>query len=232
MIVADQSLLESAVFRPATSLGGTLKYPTVETSAAALLHSIIQDHPFHNGNKRTALVASLVFLDENGFFPDFDEDEVFRIVMQTAQHRIADVALGDVADREVLAISDWLCAHCRTVEQGNRQIPFRKLRRILVRFGCHIYGPFGNKVEVTRSIGRQGILQRIFRGGTTTLRTQLSYNGEGRDVGRATIKKIRHDLQLDDQHATDSHAFYSSEAMRAEDFIAYYRKALDRLARF
>jgi len=55
--VWSEHLLNSAVFRPWTAIGGTLKYPTVETSAAALLHSIILDHPFHNGNKRTALVS-------------------------------------------------------------------------------------------------------------------------------------------------------------------------------
>jgi len=53
--VQSESLLASAVFRPKTALGETLKYPTIETSAAALLHSIIHNHPFHNGNKRTAL---------------------------------------------------------------------------------------------------------------------------------------------------------------------------------
>ena len=57
--VRSEQLLASAVFRPKTALGQTLKYTTVETCAAALLHSIIQDHPFHNGNKRTALVSTL-----------------------------------------------------------------------------------------------------------------------------------------------------------------------------
>lgn len=67
--VRSADLFASALFRPKTAIGNTLKYSTVETSAAALLHSIIQDHPFHNGNKRTGLVAMLVFLDENGLFP-------------------------------------------------------------------------------------------------------------------------------------------------------------------
>ncbi|MFC1738306.1 type II toxin-antitoxin system death-on-curing family toxin [Planctomycetota bacterium] len=80
--VQSESLLASAVFRPQTALGGILKYPTVETSATALLHSITHEHPFHNGNKRTALVSTLVFLDKNGFFPEFNEEQAFKLVMK------------------------------------------------------------------------------------------------------------------------------------------------------
>ena len=64
--IRDRNLLDSAAFRPKTSLGDTAKYPTVEMAAAALLHSLVLNHAFYNGNKRTALVAVLVFLDENG----------------------------------------------------------------------------------------------------------------------------------------------------------------------
>ncbi len=231
--VRSESLLASAVFRPQTSLGDTLKYPTVETSAAALLHSIIQDHPFHNGNKRTALVATLVFLDENGLFPDFDQDEVFKLVLQVAQHRVADGYTNDLADREVLAIADWLCEHCRFLEQGNRQMPVRKLRRILAKYGCQIYGPVGNKLEITLDIATQGIFHWIFGGKRVTrLHAQLPYSGDGRDVSKRTIRKIRQDLHLDDLHGIDSHAFYGMEAMKPADFIVYYRKTLYRLAKF
>ena len=44
--------------RPQTGLGTIDKYPTIEQKAAALLHSLIKNHAFHNGNKRTALVAA------------------------------------------------------------------------------------------------------------------------------------------------------------------------------
>ncbi len=61
--VRSEHLLASAVFRPQTANGSTLKYPTIEMAGAALLHALVHDHPFHNGNKRTALVSLLVFLD-------------------------------------------------------------------------------------------------------------------------------------------------------------------------
>ncbi len=87
--VRELSLLESAVFRPQTSFGVTNKYPTIEMAGAAVAHSLIHNHPFHNGNKRTALVSLLVFLDSNNFMLACNEDELFRLVLQTAQHTAA-----------------------------------------------------------------------------------------------------------------------------------------------
>lgn len=52
----SSEMLGSAAYRPHTSLGHTLKYPTVEFAGAALFHSVILNHAFFNGNKRTALV--------------------------------------------------------------------------------------------------------------------------------------------------------------------------------
>ena len=64
--VRDQHMLESACFHPQTASFSSLKYPTVESAAAALLYALVKNHAFHNGNKRTALVSMLAFLDVNG----------------------------------------------------------------------------------------------------------------------------------------------------------------------
>lgn len=226
--VQSESLLASAVFRPRTALGKTLKYPTIETSAAALLHSLIHDHPFHNGNKRTALVSTLVFFDENGFFPDFDENEAFKLVMQLAQHQIVNHQRQNLADREVLAVADWFYQRCRPIEKGDKQIPFRKLRNILTSYNCELDHTAGSRVNITRIVKER----RIFRLNEIKISTQISYSGEGRDVPRGTIKKIRKDLHLDEPHGVDSHDFYAKEHMMATDFIIRYRKTLDRLAKF
>ena len=61
--VKDEGLLSSAVHRPQTSLGSHRKYESVEMAAAALFHSIVLNHAFYNGNKRTGLVSLIAFLD-------------------------------------------------------------------------------------------------------------------------------------------------------------------------
>ena len=225
--VRDVNLLASAVYRPHTALGNTYKYRTIESAAAALLHAIILDHPFYNGNKRTALVAMLVFLDEYGFFPIIDQDEAFKLVMQIAQHQIAPNGFQNQTDREVITIAHWICKHTRFLELGNRPLQWRKLRRILVAYGCRSQVS-GAHIIIERDVTKPGSFGRKK---TTHLKTNVSYGDEGRDVGKGTIKKIRYDLELDDVHGIDSHAFYSKAPDRIADFITEYRKTLRRLAK-
>ena len=71
----DRGLLESAVARPQASAFGVDAYPDLASKAAALLHSLVLNHAFVDGNKRTAFVTSLAFLRLNGqgFRPDVKE---------------------------------------------------------------------------------------------------------------------------------------------------------------
>ena len=64
--VRDENLLGSAISRPATGFAGQEKYRTIEQKAGALLHSLAKNHAFHNGNKRTAFMSMLVFMERNG----------------------------------------------------------------------------------------------------------------------------------------------------------------------
>lgn len=61
------SLLHSAIERPKVTFGGNDLYPTVYEKATALFHSLINNHPFKDGNKRTALLALVRFLHLNGY---------------------------------------------------------------------------------------------------------------------------------------------------------------------
>jgi death-on-curing protein len=197
-------------------------------AAAALFHSIVHDHPFFNGNKRTALVSMLVLLDENGIMPECAEDDLFQLVLRLAQHKL--VSLGkDLADREVVHVAEWLHVRCRNVEKGDRPIQWRKLRQILAGFGCELSQPkVGNRINIRRTHEERGRLGRTRR---RTLSTQVKYTDEGREALVDTVKKIRRDLWLDEEHGVDSLDFYQRGGPSAAGFIAKYRKTLKRLAR-
>lgn len=60
-------LLESALQRPQSSFMGEDLYPTVFNKAAALIHSLLMNHPFVDANKRTAMSSGVAFLHFNGF---------------------------------------------------------------------------------------------------------------------------------------------------------------------
>ncbi|MFC4075468.1 type II toxin-antitoxin system death-on-curing family toxin [Salinithrix halophila] len=59
--------LEAVVYRPMAESFGHEVHPTLWRKAAAMTQSLVQDHPFHNGNKRTALAALGTFLRLNGY---------------------------------------------------------------------------------------------------------------------------------------------------------------------
>ena len=66
----DQGLLESAAAAPQASFGGELLIRDPVEIAAAYLFYLCRNHPFVDGNKRTALAAALVFLQQNGMLKD------------------------------------------------------------------------------------------------------------------------------------------------------------------
>jgi len=65
--VRDFSLLHSAVERPKATYEEQDLYPTVFSKAAALLQSLCLNHPFTDGNKRTAWISTKRFLRINGY---------------------------------------------------------------------------------------------------------------------------------------------------------------------
>lgn len=65
--IRDLGLIESAVARPKATFGGEYLYPSLFDKAAALLQSLLKNHAFVDGNKRTALTSAGIFLRKNGY---------------------------------------------------------------------------------------------------------------------------------------------------------------------
>ena len=86
----EPSLLESAVAAPqATMIGEPLFTDPVEVAAAYLFY-LCQNHPFVDGNQRTALATCLVFLSENGLLPDekLDADAWEKLTLEVASSQL------------------------------------------------------------------------------------------------------------------------------------------------
>ncbi|MGJ8696014.1 MAG: type II toxin-antitoxin system death-on-curing family toxin [Verrucomicrobiaceae bacterium] len=96
--VKDLGLLESAIAAPQASFGGQAMITDVIEVAAAYLFHVCQNHPFNDGNKRTALAAALVFLVENGKLAadvELDCDAWETLVLDVAASRIGKAELGE-----------------------------------------------------------------------------------------------------------------------------------------
>lgn len=83
----DQGLLESALSQPQATFGGDFVHDGLFAMAAAYLFHIVSNHPFVDGNKRTGLLAALVFLDLNGIAIERESETLYNLTMAVAQGR-------------------------------------------------------------------------------------------------------------------------------------------------
>ncbi len=93
--IRETGLLQSAVGSAAATFGGEFLHQSLFEMAAAYLYGICRNHPFVDGNKRTALMAALTFLEMNGIEIDADESKFFELVIGVAEGRVtkAEVAV-------------------------------------------------------------------------------------------------------------------------------------------
>jgi death-on-curing family protein len=83
----DVGLIDSATARPFQSVLGNDAYPTIPEKAAALFHSLNANHCFHNGNKRTAVLAFDIFLAANGHFGLLSNEAMHSLAERTASYK-------------------------------------------------------------------------------------------------------------------------------------------------
>ena len=87
--VADQGLLESAVSMPTAGFAGEFLHKSLPAVAAAYLFHICKNHPFFDGNKRVAVVASEVFLNVNGMRLDVTNEELKQLCLGVAAGEVS-----------------------------------------------------------------------------------------------------------------------------------------------
>ena len=80
----DAGQLESALAQPFQTGGGICLHATVPHKAAALLRSMIKNHPFVDGNKRMALATTTMFLFVNGWWPLWTKDDAVQECLRIA----------------------------------------------------------------------------------------------------------------------------------------------------
>ena len=104
--IRDRGLLESAVARPQATFAKKDLYPDVFSKATALGHSIILNHSFVDGNKRTGYMAMRLFLNMNGYDIKASQEEKYKFVMEIAEKT-----------KKEEAIAKWLKEHSRKINK-------------------------------------------------------------------------------------------------------------------
>lgn len=139
--VRNRGLLESAVSRPFQTVFAQAAYPDVIDKSMALFHSLVSNHPFHDGNKRTAVTALQHFLLANGFFAGLSNDEAYEMAKRTASYR----ERGSSHDQIMREIKDLLAA---------RIIPLDAVRQLVAEGSEMISELFSISLEIRRRIRR------------------------------------------------------------------------------
>jgi death-on-curing protein len=102
--VRDMGMLESAVHRPFATYANEDLYPDLYLKAGALIQSIIKNHPFIDGNKRTAFVGAFTLLRRNLVRLDVSEIEAVKFMLKVANNNLS-----------VDEISTWLKKHSKEI---------------------------------------------------------------------------------------------------------------------
>ena len=100
--IRDFTLLHSAIFRPQASFGGKDLYPTIFDKASALIHSLLLNHPFNDGNKRAALASCERFLNINGIAVTASQKEKVQFTLNIESKKL-----------NLEGIAKWLMTHSR-----------------------------------------------------------------------------------------------------------------------
>ena len=102
--ISNLGALESALAQPQMTFAGEDLYPTITHKAAALGFSIINNHPFIDGNKRIGHAALEVFLVLNGFEINASVDEQEQVILQVASGQLGREDLKNWLDAHLLPI--------------------------------------------------------------------------------------------------------------------------------
>ena len=101
--VRDEGLLESALAQPQATFGGQLLHPTISEQAAAYLYHLAMNHPFIDGNKRTAFAVADTFLRLNGCPLNLTDDRAYDLVMQVARGTMTKEELSTELESGIVA---------------------------------------------------------------------------------------------------------------------------------
>ena len=102
--VKDPGLLEGALARPRTTVFGEDAYPTISLKAAALMHSVIKNHPMIDGNKRTSWVLMVSFLWINGYKHNMSTEVGFNLTLGIDESQIELEEAASIIEKHLIRL--------------------------------------------------------------------------------------------------------------------------------
>jgi death-on-curing protein len=224
------NLLHSALSRQFVSFGGKSKWADRLLICASLMYGLIKNHPFHDANKRTAFLVSILHLQKIGRTPIISQNEFEDFTVNISDNNLAEYPGYDRIstkfrdDHDVMFIAQFLKKGTRQIDLRTKQITYNDLNKIISKRGLYLDNPNGNRIDLMRRVDVEGRKlspsKRI---------AHVGFHGWSKEVSRKDIDIVREASHLDARHGYDSQAFFNG----LDDpltLIKKYKEPLERLA--
>ena len=219
--------------RSVVTFGGRSKWTDHLDLCATLFYGLIKDHPFHDCNKRTALLIALYYLQLIRRTPDTSQRDFENLAVKVAQNKFSDYPrykdFSKVDDGEILFLSNFFRRNTRVINKRHYIITYNQLNHILSKYGYKLTNPAGNYIDVVKeevsysgifSKKKQIIHRRV---------TQIGFPGWKTEVTRKALRRVRQATGLTNEKGYDADVLlHGMDPMEA--LISTYKGPLERLA--
>lgn len=227
-------LLHSAISRQAISFGGRDKWSSLYDVVATLFFGLIKNHPFHDANKRTALLTALYHLQSNGCVVSIHQREFEDLAVRVADNELryypAFRDLRKREDPEVLFLSGFFRRGTRAINKREFRITNRQLAVVLGRFGFRIEPIGSNRAHVLKSVEeKHGLFGKRTRMVPHRIAT-IGFRDWGTEASHNDLREARRATGLTMENGYDTDVLMQG-LNPMEVLIAEYREPLRRLAK-
>jgi prophage maintenance system killer protein len=238
-------LLHSALSRQFTGFDGVRKWKGLYETCATLMFGLIMNHPFHDANKRTALLSTLALLQRKRQIVTLEQKKLDRLVVAIAgntlqnyfarearyEDQLQALSVTSNSDAVVRVVADFLRRSTRPKDLSSRSVTYSELNRNLKRRGFELRNPNGNYINVVRVEPARPA--RLFGIGAKSEREfflgQVGFPGWKEQVHKSAMKTIREKTKLTPEHGCDSQVLFE-DAEPLSALISEYAEPLRRLA--
>jgi len=229
--VKDLNLLGSALTRQTTGLLGQLKWKKTEEICATLFFGLIKNHPFHDANKRTALLVLIYQLQKLGRTitakQKFFEDLAVNIANDNYDNYREFKRFEKMEDKEIHLIAYLLKQNTRLVDKRYYPITYREFERLLKNYNYYLDVTTGNCVNVyceeeeKKFFGFHSIIKRRNV-------IQIGFPGWKKKINPKAVKETLKACKLTSEYGVDSQSFFK-EIDPLHALIDEYQSPLKRL---
>lgn len=230
----DFNLLSSAVARQTTSFGGVYKWQTDYEKAATLFYGLIKNHPFHDCNKRTAMLSTLYYLEKINRTPTLKHRGLEKVAVRVADNNLRKYrrfrSYEKQNDGEIYFLADFFRRNTRNIDKRYYIITYQQLNSLLTQFKFKLSNPHKNYIDIIKIEKKRklfGLGEKYFR--ETKVGT-IGFPGWTREVPRKEMNSLRKLTGLTPRDGFDSEVFYRG-AEPLKSLINEYGGLLRRLSK-